>query len=256
MAAGAYLSACVDAIGRQPLAVSDNLTTSMPFGIRQLLGLEQGHLLPKPWPECVTVPMHPEAAQAFTKLCVAARRDGFELRAISGFRSFAHQQRIWDAKASGSRTVFDEQGRALDISGIEDAAKVRAILRWSALPGASRHHWGSDVDVYDAAAVPAGYSVQLSASEARETFGELHRWFDQQQSQGQSYGFYRPYDGRGGIAAELWHWSYAPVAGPFSRSLTEAALRDCIHSSNIRLRATVLEMLGEIYANNIEPYRT
>ncbi|MCZ8486094.1 D-alanyl-D-alanine carboxypeptidase family protein [Vibrio lentus] len=26
--------------------------------------------------------------------------------------------------------------------------KLSAILRWSALPGASRHHWGCDFDVF------------------------------------------------------------------------------------------------------------
>ena len=35
------------------------------------------------------------------------------------------------------------------------------ILEWSALPGASRHHWGSEFDVFDLAALPEGYRVQL-----------------------------------------------------------------------------------------------
>ena len=36
------------------------------------------------------------------------------------------------------------------------AARIDAILCWSALPGGSRHHWGTDCDVIDAAALPAG----------------------------------------------------------------------------------------------------
>ena len=35
-------------------------------------------------------------------------------------------------------------------------ALIETILLWSALPGGSRHHWGTDVDVFDAAAVAPG----------------------------------------------------------------------------------------------------
>ena len=38
-------------------------------------------------------------------------------------------------------------------------------MRWSAIPGSSRHHWGTDLDVYDAAAVTPDYQVQLTPQE-------------------------------------------------------------------------------------------
>ena len=41
------------------------------------------------------------------------------------------------------------------------ASECDAILLWSALPGASRHHWGTDFDVFDRAAVPPDYRAAV-----------------------------------------------------------------------------------------------
>ena len=51
---------------------------------------------------------------------------------------------------------------------------------FSALPGASRHHWGTDIDVYDANAVSSDYVVQLSLKEVGSggVFDSLHKWLD------------------------------------------------------------------------------
>jgi len=38
--------------------------------------------------------------------------------------------------------------------------KIASILRWSALPGTSRHHWGTDLDIIDAKALTAEMKVQ------------------------------------------------------------------------------------------------
>ncbi|NIM47861.1 MAG: D-alanyl-D-alanine carboxypeptidase family protein, partial [Gemmatimonadales bacterium] len=86
-------------------------------------------------------------------------------------------------------------------------------LRWSALPGASRHHWGTDLDVYDLAARPEGYEVELIPEEvdAGGMFGPLHEWLDGRIAADAAFGFFRPYErDRQGVAPERWHLSYAP----------------------------------------------
>ena len=102
------------------------------------------------------------------------------------------------------------------------------MLRFSALPGASRHHWGSDIDVFDAAAVPEGYRPKLDNAEVADdgVFGPLHRWLDERIAAGGSRGFFRPYDlDRGGTAPERWHLSYAPAARDFLGRLSCDLLR-------------------------------
>lgn len=171
--------------------------------------------------------LHPAAADAFRRLQARAADAGFSLQPVSCHRSFERQLAIWNAKAEGRRPVLDAHGCALDRMRCDDWAWAQAILRWSALPGASRHHWGSDLDVFDSAAVAPDYQVQLTPQEVEYggPFCALHDWLDRQITEQRAEGFYRPYvTDRGGVAPERWHLSYAPLAAECERQLTESAL--------------------------------
>lgn len=207
----------------------------------------------------IGAPVHRDALHAFHALKEAAAEAGFDLTVLSGFRSFEQQLSIWNRKATGQRAVLDSQARPLDIARLSDRELVFAILRWSALPGASRHHWGTDIDVYDEAARPEGYEVDLVPDEVNPggMFGPLHAWLDDRILTGTSFGFYRPYDlDRGGVAPERWHLSYAPVATGYLRHLTPDLLRATVEQADLRLKDTVLEHLDEIherFVRNVNP---
>ena len=127
---------------------------------------------------------------------------------------------------------------------------VYAILRWSALPGASRHHWGTDIDVYDENARPPDYEIELIPEEVHEggMFAPLHEWIDRRIASGTSHGFFRPYDrDRQGVAPERWHLSYGPVASQCEDALSVDILRGALLASDIELKATVIEHLDDIY---------
>lgn len=202
---------------------------------------------------------HRDVVHPFRELHDAARAEGFDLRILSGHRNFQRQLSIWNRKAGGELPVLDDAATPLDIETLTPDELVFAILRWSALPGASRHHWGTDLDVYDAAAVPDGYEIQLVPEEvaAAGMFGPLHEWLDERMAKDASFGFFRPYDeDRGGVAPERWHLSYVPVAARCLLELTPAVLRDTIASADIRLRATILRRLDEIqerFVANVSP---
>jgi LAS superfamily LD-carboxypeptidase LdcB len=195
-------------------------------------------------------PVHRELVPAFLRLRERALAAGFDLAIASGYRNYARQLRIWNEKVSGQRPLLDSRGALLDASGLSDWERVEAILRWSALPGASRHHWGSDIDVYDRAAVPADYVVQLTPDEVADDgpFGPLHRWLDAQMAAGDCCGFFRPYaEDRGGVAPERWHLSYAPVALQFQRQLTPQRLLRALDSPELQLRGVVHCRWPEIF---------
>ena len=137
-----------------------------------------------------------EAADAFTALREDALAAGFDLAIASSFRSYARQLAIWNGKASGQRRVHDDAGLEVPMASLCRRDQLRAILRYSAIPGTSRHHWGTDLDVYDAAAMPAGYQLQLCPQEVAPggMFDPLHQWLDQRMARGESHGFYRPYE--------------------------------------------------------------
>ena len=195
-------------------------------------------------------PVHAAVVAPFEALRRDAAAAGFRLRIASGYRSFERQLAIFNGKAEGRRPVLDDGGRVIDSERLDEWSLLLAILRWSALPGASRHHWGSDLDVYDAAAVPADYQLLLTAEEAADDgpFGPLHRWLDERIAAGKAAGFYRPYHSdRGGVAPERWHLSYAPLAAPCAIALTATVLAQNLADKPLALKSLVLERLDELY---------
>lgn len=224
-----------------------------------LTGRTDAHLCPAAEAEAIGARVHRDVVAPFRRLRAMARDAGFDLRVVSGFRGFDRQRTIWNEKARGRRAVLDGDGRPLDVAELDAWALAQAILRWSALPGASRHHWGTDLDVYDHAARPPDYEVELIPAEvdAGGMFAPLHEWLDERIAADEACGFFRPYDAdRGGVAPERWHLSYAPLAARFQRQVTVDLLGDSVRAGDLALAATVLAHLDEIverYVVNVQP---
>lgn len=199
--------------------------------------------------------LHHGAVAAFGRLQKMALAQGFDMVIASSFRSLERQLLIWNEKARGLRPLYDGSGHPLAYEQLSPWELAQAILRWSALPGASRHHWGTDLDIYDRAAVPQGYQVQLSLDEVSEAgpFHPLHSWLDRQLATHSAEGFFRPYDqDRGGVAPERWHLSYAPLAIEFQQQLSLDSLVEFIDGQELALKEVVLEHLGEIHQRYIK----
>ena len=214
----------------------------------QLTGRTRSHLVELSGPACA---LHRDVVSAFLTLRAAAAVEGIDLVAFSSFRDFDRQLAIWNGKFRGERPMQDRAGRPLDVARLTSAERVQAILWWSALPGASRHHWGTDFDVFDAAAMPAGYKLQLIPAEYLEG-GPFHRltiWLDAHMG---AFGFFRPYTtDRGGVAPEPWHLSYAPVAAAAAAQFDLAALREVLASADIEGKPEVLAALERNYSTYV-----
>jgi LAS superfamily LD-carboxypeptidase LdcB len=200
-------------------------------------------------PPCL---LHGYVHGAFLAMRRAAAVDGIDLAAHSSFRDFARQLAIWNGKFSGSRPMLDAAGNRLDAAALAPAARVDAILHWSALPGASRHHWGTDIDLIDRNAIAQGYQVQLTQAEfgSGGPFAALAHWL---QANAARFGFFRPYQGvRSGVQAEPWHFSFAPVSDIARRQLTESILRAAIESAPMLGKDLVLARLDELHHRYVE----
>jgi LAS superfamily LD-carboxypeptidase LdcB len=200
--------------------------------------------------------IHPEALDAFLAMKADAAGVGIDISITSAFRDFEAQQRIWNLKWSGERPLYGPDGNLREHAALAPEALMEAILCWSALPGGSRHHWGTEIDVVDRAAMPEGYRVQLLPSEAAPggLFYPLHCWLDEHMAR---YGFFRPYrTDRGGVHPEAWHLSYAPASAAALQTLTPALLAEAVRSSDMLGKDLVLERIEELHARyvaNIDP---
>jgi LAS superfamily LD-carboxypeptidase LdcB len=210
----------------------------------EITGLARSHIVEIAQPKCA---LHTECVSAFLSMREAAQRAGIDLQCRSSFRSFETQLSIWNAKWHGERTLYSREGSALQYDQLTPDQLLDAILIWSAIPGGSRHHWGSDVDLIDALAVPEGYQVQLVPEEygSQGIFAHMDEWLNQHAAE---FGFFRPYrTDRGGVSPEPWHFSYAPVSIPALQALTPELLRQTLLTSAIEGKPLILERLDEIY---------
>ena len=215
----------------------------------QLLGLDESHLiLVGRGPHRLTA----ATAAAFNDMQVAAAYEGFNLQAASSWRGFERQLAIWNGKWRGERPLLDADNQPLDALQLDDMERLHAILRWSALPGTSRHHWGTDLDIYDPDCLPAGTRLALEPweYEAGGWFADLGEWLGDHMS---DFGFFLPYakplDAAQGVAYEPWHISFALESA--EQRLDPDALALCLQQADIEGKECILAHLDEILARYV-----
>ncbi|MFB2681003.1 M15 family metallopeptidase [Shewanella mangrovisoli] len=191
-----------------------------------------------------------QTALAFKAMVDSAAKDGIKLAICSAYRPFDRQLAIWNAKASGKRAVLDINEQPVDISPLNDDELVDLILLWSALPGASRHHWGTDIDVFDAKQIEVK-SLRLVEAEYIDggPCAHLHQWLLQH---AKTFGFYFPFQrGKSAVSAEPWHISYFPVSQTLLPQFEVQALAQVIQHSDMLLKEAVLARLPVLVAEYV-----
>ena len=214
----------------------------------ELTGQVRTHIVELTDPACA---LHVHAVVPFANLRRAALAAGFELKAVSSFRDFDRQISIWNGKYSGERPLYDAHGRALDAARMSPSERIAAILLWSALPGTSRHHWGTDVDLIDAGAIAPDYRVRLTAQEfaVGGPFAPLAEWLE---AEAERFGFFRPFRGvLSGVQPEPWHFSFAPVAENARRTLSPAMLRAALADAPLLGKEQVMAQLDDLHARYV-----
>jgi len=193
----------------------------------------------------------PEVAAAFLAMRAAAGHDGIDMLPIASWRPFEAQARNWNRKFSGQATLYDCRGRARDYGTLAPPDIARAILDWTGLPGATRRHWGTDIDVFDRAAHPPGYRTKLLPDETDPdgVYARLHAWLDAHAAR---FGFFRPYrTRRRGMCPAPWHLSYAPSAQVALAAIDIDMVARAVQGADLLGRELVLEMLPDIFRDHV-----
>jgi LAS superfamily LD-carboxypeptidase LdcB len=216
---------------------------------QELTGRAVTHIVESRDPPCL---LHRHVLTPFLALRRAAAGAGIDLAAASSFRDFQRQLGIWNEKYDGIRPMYDAAGERIDAATLTPADRVDAILLWSALPGASRHHWGTDIDLIDRNATAPGYHVRLTREEfeAGGPFAALGRWLEANAAR---FGFFRPFQGvRSGVQPEPWHFSFAPLAENARRDLTPNVLRAALEGVPLSGKELVLNRLEELHQRFVD----
>ncbi|HNX38348.1 MAG TPA: M15 family metallopeptidase [Candidatus Cloacimonadota bacterium] len=141
--------------------------------------------------------LRPETYKAFKMMYDAADSAGVSLKLLSGTRSWEKQRSIWENELTNLKYSASKP-KAEKIKLIKDA------LEYISLPGSSRHHWGTEIDIFS-----------LNVSDWNK--GDGKKAGDWLEKNAAKYGFYQAYtdptiDGRKGFSYEPWHWSYKPLS--------------------------------------------
>ncbi len=166
--------------------------------------------------------LRPEAATAFEKLKVAALKDKIQVKVISSYRDYAHQNRIWERKYNRFRE-----------SGLSPIDSIKKIIEYSTIPGTSRHHWGTDIDLIDGTPKVTGDVLVPSKFYGTGPFCKFKEWMD---THANSFGFYLVYTdapGRKGFKHEPWHYSYAPLSVPYLKKYKELDIKTRLQENKL-----------------------
>ena len=149
-----------------------------------------------------------EAHDAFVEMKRAAYSEGMDLKIVSSYRNFYRQEGIWERKY----LQFTEE------KGMTKLGAIEKIIEYSTIPGTSRHHWGTDIDIIDGYPKTTGDVLVPEKFEEGGLFHLLKKWMDDNANK---YGFYLVYTDnpkRKGFKYEPWHYSYAPLSVPMLKS--------------------------------------
>ena len=188
------------------------------------------------------------------KLKNVAAAEGFDPRIESAYRPFERQLSIWNRKARGELPLLSAEGVPMERPQDEEEL-MYAILTWSALPGASRHHLGTDLDVVDGRACPEGYEVQLTPEECSGMFAAFHKFLDERFATDGAFGFDRVFvPGRGKIRPEGWHIAHLPTSRKRLEHFSLDTLRKIYEGSDMACKRVVLAHLPQLAEEYIYPY--
>jgi len=155
---------------------------------------------------------------AFLKMYEAALKEGIHLTILSATRTYNEQKNIWEGKWTGRYLYY---GKNLVSLYPNEYERSLYILKYSSMPGSSRHHWGTDIDLN---------STELTYFKSVKGL-KVYNWLKENASK---FGFCQPYTkkdtSRSGFEEEKWHWSYIPLSSKYlacyKKQITYTDLKD------------------------------
>jgi LAS superfamily LD-carboxypeptidase LdcB len=159
----------------------------------------------------------------FQNMYRAALKEGIKIQVVSGYRHFNDQLRIWNTKYTKYKKL-----------NLSEEEIFKNISTYSAIPGTSRHHWGTEIDIIDAnAGKPSNGYLNPENYLNGGRYEKLYRWMTEFS---EDFGFYLVYtdeEYRNGFSFEPWHYSYKPLARNYLKQYSRLDLVQYVKDDKI-----------------------
>ena len=211
-----------------------NCMNSQNIDYKTLLGIEHSNLVGD------SIKLEKNTFIAMEKMRKAALLDGVKIKVVSGIRDFERQKQIWNRKFKKFTTE----------NNLSDLDAIKEIIRFSTIPGTSRHHWGTEIDVIDEDFKNEKNLLISKKYEEGGIFEKLKKWMD---NNSQKFGFYLTYDNnvnRKGFEYEPWHYSYLPESKRYLKSFLKIDIVEIISKVDIEGKELFNEKFISDYINN------
>ncbi|MBM1108061.1 M15 family metallopeptidase [Aurantibacter crassamenti] len=173
-------------------------TKDFEYGILELMGKVDIELYGE------GINLRKEAHDAFLEMKKAAYSDGIDIKIVSSYRNFDRQTAIFERKYI----------RYTDVDGMLPLEAIDKIIEYSTIPGTSRHHWGTEIDVIDGYPKVDGDVLIPNKFYGGGPFENFKKWMDENSEKYDFHLVYTDIEKRNGFKYEPWHFSYAPLSVP------------------------------------------
>lgn len=163
-----------------------------------------------------------EVSDSFLLMKSAALKEGVDIKIISSYRSFEHQKRIWNNKYTKYTS-----------NGLSPIQAINKIIEYSTIPGTSRHHWATDIDIIDVNSGIPKNILSLKNFEIGGSSYKLKKWLYKNANK---YGFYLVYtndENRKGFKYEPWHYSYKSISKPMLNEYRKIEIKKILKGEKI-----------------------
>lgn len=195
---------------------SNNLTAQQLYSKRALTGKGDLKLVGH------TNKLQPEVFKQFKKMQKSALKSGIKIQIVSGYRSYQRQLKIWNKK-------YDKYVS----EGFSPEETIHKIIEYTTIPGTSRHHWGTEIDIIDAnVKMPSKLLVETNYSK-NGVYSKLNNWM---KKNAKKFGFHLVYTNnldRKGFRYEPWHYSYKKLSKPMLRQFIKLSLMKTVSNNNL-----------------------
>ena len=199
------------------LLLANKLMHTQEINTEILIGMDDSRIVSD------TILLEKETYSAFIQMKDAAEKDGIIIKLVSGFRDFYRQQMIWNNKYKKFTNEFSLDG----------PTAIKEIIRFSTIPGTSRHHWGTEIDIIDKNFENEKDLLISKKYEEGGIFNSLKKWMDKNSKR---FGFYIVYDddsNRPGFEYEPWHYTYKPISDLYQREFLKLNLKSIISKTKV-----------------------